>query len=43
MRSRPDDFMLYGKLKVDFFSTSELLHPKMKVGLGLIRARPNFT
>ena len=27
MRSRPDGFMLYGKLGVDFFSTSELLCP----------------
>ena len=40
--SRPDGFMLYGKLGVDFFSTSELLYPKMKVRLRLIRARPNF-
>ena len=35
-------FMLYGKLGVDFFSTSELLYPKMKTRLRLIRARPNF-
>ena len=42
MLSRPDGFMLYGKLWVDFFSTSELLYPKMKVTLRLIRARPNF-
>ena len=40
--SRPDGFMLYGKLGVDLFSTSELLYPNMKVGLRLIRARPNF-
>ena len=40
--SRPDGFMLYGKLGVDFFSTSELLYPNMKVRLRLIRARPNF-
>ena len=40
--SRPDGFMLYGKLGVDFFSTSELLYPKMKIRLRLIRARPNF-
>ena len=26
----------------DFFSTSELLYPNKKVGLRLIRARPNF-
>ena len=42
MLSRPDDFMLYGKLGVDFFSTSEMLYPNMKVRLRLIRARPNF-
>ena len=40
-RSRPD-FMLYGKLGVDFLSTSELLYPNMKIRLRLIRARPNF-
>ena len=39
---RPDGFMLYGKLGIDFFSTSELLYPKMKNKLRLIRARPNF-
>ena len=42
MLSRPDGFMLYGKLGVDFFSTSELLYPNMKVRQRLIRARPNF-
>ena len=42
MLSRPDGFMLYGKPGVDFLSTSELLHQKKKVGLRLIRARPNF-
>ena len=42
MLSRPDGFMLYGKLGVDFFSTSELLYPNMKVRLRLIRARPKF-
>ena len=42
MLSRHDSFMLYGKLGVDFFSTSELLYPNMKVTLRLIRARPNF-
>ena len=40
--SRPDDFMLYGKLGIDFLSTSELLYPNMKNRLRLIRARPNF-
>ena len=42
MLSRPDGFMLYGKLGVDFFSFSELLYPNMKIRLRLIRARPNF-
>ena len=42
MLSRPDGFILYGKLGVDFFSTSELLYPNMNVRLRLIRARPNF-
>ena len=40
--SRPDGFMLHGKLGLDFFSTSELLYPNMKIRLKLIRARPNF-
>ena len=40
--SRPEGFMLYGKLGIDFFSTSELLYPYMKITLRLIRARPNF-
>ena len=34
--------MLYGKLGVDVFSTSELLHPNMKSRLRLIRVRPDF-
>ena len=42
MLSRPDGFMLYGELGLDFFSTSELLYPNMKIRLRLIRARPNF-
>ena len=42
MLSRPDGFMLYGKLGVDFFSTTELLYPNIKIRLRLIRARPNF-
>ena len=42
MLSRPDGFMLLGKLGVDFFSTSELLYPNMKVRLRLIKARPKF-
>ena len=36
--SGPDGFMLYGKLCVDFFSTSVLLIPKMEIRLRLIRA-----
>ena len=40
--SRTDGFMLYGKVGIDFFSTSELLYPNMKIRLRLIRARPNF-
>ena len=40
--SRPDGFMLYGKLRIDFFSTSELLYPNMKNRLRLIRARTDF-
>ena len=42
MLSRPDGFMLYGKLGVDFFSISELLYPNMKYRLRLIRARPKI-
>ena len=34
--------MLYSKLGVDFFSTSELLYPNMKFRLRLIRAGANF-
>ena len=40
--SRPDGFMLYGKLGVDFFSTYELLYPNVRIRLRLIRTRPNF-
>ena len=40
--SRLDGFMLYGKLGIDFFSTTELLYPNMKIRLRLIRARPIF-
>ena len=39
---RLDGFMLYGKLGVDFFSPSELLHPSMKIKPRLITARHNF-
>ena len=34
--------MMYGKLGIDFFSTSELLYPNRKIRLRLIRARTNF-
>ena len=40
--SRPDGFIMYGKLGIDFLSTSELLHPNKKIRLRLIRIRPNF-
>ena len=40
--SRPDGFMLYGILGIDFLSTSELLYPNKKNTLRLIRARPSF-
>ena len=40
--SRSDGFMLYGKLGINFLTTSELLYPKMKVRIRLDRARPNF-
>ena len=40
--SRPDGFLLYGKLGIDLFSTSELVYPNMRIRLRLIRAGPNF-
>ena len=40
--SRPDGFMLYGKLKIDFFSTSELLYPIIKTTMRQIRSTPSF-
>ena len=42
MLSRPDGFMLYGKLGVETFSTSDFLYPNMRIRLRLIRAGPNF-
>ena len=43
MLSTLNGFMLYGKLEVDFFSTSKLFQPNMKkIRLRLIRARHNF-
>ena len=41
MLSRSGGFMLYVKLGVDFFYTSEVLYPNMKFRLRLVRARPN--
>ena len=40
--NRPDGSMLYSKLGSDFFTTSELLYPNMKIRLRQIKARPNF-
>ena len=40
--SRPHGFMLYGKLGVDYFSTSNFPYPNMKITLRVIRARPNL-
>ena len=40
--SRPDGLMLYDKLGFEFFSTSELLYPNMKIRPRIIIARPNF-
>ena len=40
--SRPDGLMLYSKMGVDFFTTSELLYPNMKVRIRLNKARHNF-
>ena len=42
MLSRSDGFMLYEKLGVDVFSSSELYYRNMKVRLRVIRSRPNF-
>ena len=38
MLSRPDGFLLFGKMGIDFFSTSVLLYPNMKNRLRVIRA-----
>ena len=40
--SRPDSFVLYGKLAFDFISTSVLLYPNEKTNLRLIGARTVF-
>ena len=41
MLDRHDSFR-YGELGVNFFSTSEMLHPNMKIRLRLIRTRPIY-
>ena len=41
MHSTPDRIMLYGKLGVDFFYTSEFLKPKTKTTLQLIGVELN--
>ena len=40
--SRPDSFVLYGELGIDFFSTFGLRDPNIKFRLRLIKTRPNF-
>ena len=42
MLSRPNDLMLYGKLGVDFFCTSEFVYPNREIRLRLIRVKPSF-
>ena len=42
MLGRPDGFMLYDILGVEFFSISELLYPNLKIRQRLISARLNF-
>ena len=41
--SKPDGLMLYGKLGIDFFSTSELLYPKKILGYDLSEPNLSFT
>ena len=40
--SKPDGYMLYGKLGIDFLTNLELLYPNMKVRIRLMRVRLNF-
>ena len=42
MLSRPDGFMLCGRLGVNFFSTAEFLYWNVKFNLQLFKARPCF-
>ena len=39
---KSDGFTLHGKLGVDFFTTSELLYPNVKLRIRIFRARPYF-
>ena len=40
MLSSAGGFMLYGKLVINFFSTSELQYPNFKIRLRPIRTKP---
>ena len=40
--SRPDGFMSYGKLGIDFFSISELLHPNVKIRLRRLALKDDY-
>ena len=42
MLDGPDVFMVCGRLRVDFFSTHEMLLVTVKCCVGIIRARPKF-
>ena len=42
MLNRPDGSLLYGKLGVDLFSTSQMLFSNLKIRLQIIRARSHF-
>ena len=42
MLSRPDGFIMYGKLRVDLSTISEMLYPTNKNSLRLTGARPTF-
>ena len=39
---KPDGFLLYSKVGIDFFSTSELFYPNLKVRLRIFRDRLIF-
>ena len=40
--SIPDGFVLYGELRLESFSTTELLHANMKIRQRIFRVRHNF-